>query len=154
MFDTPLDAWYVWLGVAMVSVAVTGTALALPTTAPPSAAPVADAIDRVASSPNHAYATIEVVADRMRLFPRSVALGGEGGTARAQLAFGPVTPVGSGALREVLSGRPPNRVFASKRAFKAMLHRARRADTEWRESPETLTVRRVHWGGMNATLVG
>jgi len=154
MFDAPLDAWYVWLGVGMVSVAVTGTALALPTTAPPSAAPVADAIDRVASSPNHAYVTVDVVADRVRLTPRTVALSSDGATARARLAFGPVTPVGSGTLREVLSGRPPDSVFASKRAFEATLQRARRTGTEWREPPERLTVRRVHWGGVNATLVG
>lgn len=154
MFDTPLDAWYVWLGVGMVSVTVAGTALALPTAAPPSAAPVADAIDNVASSPNQAYATVDVVADRVRISPRSVALGGDGGTARARLAFGPVTPVGSGTLGKVLSGHPPDSVFASKRAFNMSLRRARQASNRWRDSPETLTVRRVRWGGVNATLVG
>jgi hypothetical protein len=154
MFDTPLDAWYVWLGVGMVSVAVTGTALALPTVAPPSAAPVADAIDRVGSSPNQAYATVDIVADRIRLSPRSIALDTGGGTARARLAFGPVTPVGSGALRQVLSGHSPDSVFASKQTFETVLRRTRRADSGWRESPGTLTVRRVSWGGVNATLVG
>nr|WP_225333604.1 hypothetical protein [Halomicrobium urmianum] len=51
MFDVPVDAWYVWLGVAAASVTALGTVAALPSGTPPDAAAAADAIDRVAAGP-------------------------------------------------------------------------------------------------------
>lgn len=154
MFDAPLEAWYVWLGLGMVSVTVAGTALSLPTAAPPTPAPVADSIDAVASSPNEARTTVDISADEIRLRPRTVALRTDGGTARARLAFGPVAPVSDGSLRRVLHGTPPGRVYPSFDAFRDALVDARTTPGEWRSAPETLVVRRVQWGDVDATLVG
>lgn len=154
MFDAPLDAWYVWLGLGAVSVAVAGTALSLPTAAPPASAPVADAVDTVAASPNEASSSVALSADEIRLSGRTVALRTDGGTARARLAFGPVTPVRRGVLRRVLDGAPPERTLSSQRAFRNALTDARNSSPEWRAAPDRLAVRRVEWGDVHATLVG
>jgi len=154
MFDAPLDAMYVWLGLGIVSLAVAGIALALPTAAPPNPGPVADTIDDVATSAGEARATIEVSATRLKLSRRSVALRSAGGTARGRLAFGPVTPVSGDRLRRVLRGAAPATVFRSKRAFRTALTAARSTSYHWRPAPERLTAHRVTWGGIDATLVG
>jgi len=154
MFDPPFEAWYVWLGVGIVSVAVTGLALSLPTSSAPSATPVADAVDSVASSPHDARTTVEVPAARLRLRPRSVALRSDGGPARAQLAFGPVTPVGDGKLRRVLDGERPENVFSNQSAFETAIGAAQNRRGTWQEAPDRLAVARVTWGDVDATLVG
>ena len=154
MLDPPVDTWYVWLGLGAVSVVVAGLALALPTTAPPTATPVADAIDSVAASPHEARTTVDVPADQIRIRPDAVALRRESGTAHAQLAYGPVTPVGDGKLRHVLGGARPDSVFASKSAFETATRTARNRSASWRETPTELTVARVEWGDVDATLVG
>jgi hypothetical protein len=154
MLDPPIDTWYVWLGLGVVSVAVAGLALALPTTAPPTATPVADAIDSVASSPYEARTTVDVPADQLRLRSDSVAVRSDGGTAHAQLAFGPVTPVGDGKLRRVLDGNQPKTVFSNRSAFEAAIQTAQNRTGTWQEAPDRLVVTRVTWGDVNATLVG
>lgn len=154
MFDAPVDAWYVWLGLGAVSVAVAGTALALPTAAPPTPGPVADTIDSVASSQYRGRATVAVTADRLRLTRRAIALRTDGGTARTRFAFGPVTPAWSAELQRLVHGAKPGSVFRTAEGFQAALERARGASRRWRRAPESLTVRRVRWGEVNATLVG
>ncbi|MEF8784365.1 MAG: hypothetical protein V5A45_00415 [Haloarculaceae archaeon] len=154
MLDPPVDTWYVWLGLGVVSVAVTGLALALPTTAPPAATPVADAVDSVASSPHEARTTVDVPADQIRFRPDSVALRSDGGTANAQLAFGPVTPVGDSKLRRVLDGEQPETVFSNQSAFETAVRAAQNRTGTWQEAPDHLVVIRVTWGDVDATLVG
>jgi hypothetical protein len=154
MFDPPLETWYAWLGLGLVSLAVAGTGLSLPTAAPPAPAPVADTIDSVAASSNAAVATVSVQATEVRLRPRRVSLRSDGGTAHARLAFGPVVPVDDGSLRRVLSGTPPDRVFRSPVAFAQRLAAAQSRRHDWRSAPAALTVRRVTWGDVDATLVG
>lgn len=154
MLDPPVDTWYVWLGLSVVSVAVAGLALAVPTTAPPTATPVADAIDSVASSPYEARTTVDVPADQVRLRPEAVSLRSESGTAHARIAYGPVTPVGDGKLRRVLGGAEPDAVFASQSDFETATRAARNRTASWQPAPETLTVARIEWGDVDATLVG
>mgnify|MGYP006276807881 CR=1 FL=1 len=154
MLDPPLDTWYVWLGLGVVSVAVAGLALALPTTAPPSARPVADAVDSVASSPHEARRTVDVPADQLRVRPDSIALRSDSATAHAEVAFGPVTPVGHGKLRRVLDGAEPATVFDSESAFETAVRAAQNRTTTWQEAPDELAVARVEWGDVDATLVG
>lgn len=154
MLDPPLDTWYVWLGLGLVSVAVAGLALGLPTTAPPAATPTADTIDRVAASPHEARTTVDVHAEKVRIRPDSVALRSASGTAHAALAYGPVTPVSDGQLRRVLAGAQPRAVFTSVSAFEHAVRAARNRTARWRETPEELTVARVEWGAVDATLVG
>ncbi|MFB6155503.1 MAG: hypothetical protein ABEJ22_06375 [Haloferacaceae archaeon] len=155
MFDVPLDAWYTWVGLALASAVVFGTAYALPTAPPPDAGGVADTVDRVASAEYAASAERPLHAAEVRLGPSRVDLRDDGGSDAASFAFGPVTPVARGTkLRRVLDGAPPPAVFDSKRAFREALSAARERPRRWRPVDGPLTVRRLSWGDVSVTLVG
>jgi len=62
--ESPADAWYVWFGVALVSLAFVGVVASFPTEPPPDTAEAADAIDRVTASGYNATAEYEHNADR------------------------------------------------------------------------------------------
>ncbi|MHB9288392.1 hypothetical protein ACKVMT_15285 [Halobacteriales archaeon Cl-PHB] len=154
MFDAPLDAWFVWLALGAVSVTVAGVAVGLPSVTAPDAAGVADAVDAVAASPHEAVDTVDVQADLLKLGRSRLGLRNDAGTSHATFAYGPVTPVGDGSLQALLGGQAPESRFDSKRAFERALRQARGMAPEWRAAPSHLTVRRVSWGDVDATLVG
>ena len=156
MFGLPVESWYLWVGLAAVSAAMVGVAVELPRTTPPDAAAVAATVDGVAASPYAAVGEHPLRVDAIRLSARRVALRRDGTTARAEFAFGPVVPVrpGDDGLSRVLRGSPPTDRFDSRAAFEVAMERARERDPEWRSAPDRLTVRRVSWGGVDATLVG
>jgi hypothetical protein len=156
VLGTPVDAWYVWLGLSAAGIAILGTAAGLPTAAPPEPAPVARTVDAVASSPHPGTASHPLDAVSIRLGPTGIGLRTDGGVAREQFAYGPVTPVTPDAeeLYAVLTGDPPGRVFASPAEFSDRAARARQAAPEWRPAPARLLVRRVSWGDTDVTLVG
>ena len=154
MFDAPVDAWYVWLGLALVSVAVFGVGLSLATPPPPSADRLANAVDSVAASPYGAVRTIAVDADYVSLTPWEVGLRSDGGAAHARVTYGPITPARTGSLEAILRGRAPSTLFESSERFRAALARARNRSGEWLVVPDQLTARRISWGGIDATLVG
>ncbi|WP_435195705.1 DUF7283 family protein [Natronomonas sp. EA1] len=153
MFDAPSDLPLVWLGLALVSVAVAGVAVGLPTAPPPDATHVAAQIDRVAASDHTAVTELRLGADRIRLRSGAVALESDGVRAHASLRYGPVTPVSGGDLDAVLHGAAPEAMYASPRAFARAAARAR-VGSGWRPAPETLVVRHVTWGETDVTLVG
>lgn len=154
MFDAPMDGFVLWTGLAAISLVVLGVALGLSGGLAPPAAGVADAVDRVATSPYGATGTVAVDADEIRLGSSQVSLRNGDRTSHATFVAGPVTPVGDGQLRRVLSGVPVRDVFDSKRAFRRSLDRYPARPIEWREAPDRLQVRRVSWGEVHATLVG
>lgn len=154
MFDAPVDAWYLWLGVAAASLTALGAAVGLPSAPPPDAAAAAGTVDSVAASPYAAIAEHPLAADELRLGPRSIALRGDGGVARARFAYGPVVPVRDGPLGVVLDGRPPREAFQSREAFERAVEGARDRDPVWRPAPDSLQVRRISWGEEGVTLVG
>jgi hypothetical protein len=156
MLGTPADSWYVWLGLATVSVAVLGTATGLPTAAPPDPTPVARTVDAVASSPRPATAEHPLEATAVRVDPDGISLRTDGGSARESLAYGPVTPVPPDAspLRAILTGDRPGRVLGSPTALAGRAAAARHTDPDWRPAPDKLLVRRVIWRGVDVTLVG
>ncbi len=154
MFETSIDAWYAWLGVAAVSVAAFGTVAALPSETPPAAAPVADATDRVAASPHEAQTTVPIEAAEYRLTSGQIGLRNDGGRSRATFAYGPIVPATDGSIRAVLQGASPASQFASPAAFERAIERAHQESTGWRPAPELIRVRRVSWEGVDATLVG
>jgi hypothetical protein len=155
--EAPLDSWYAWLGLAATSVVLVGAAGSLPTRPPPDAAGLADSLDRTAVSDAPASAEHPLAADRVRLGADRVALRNDAGTARARLAFGPVTPVRPDTrLASVLHGTPPRRAFADRETFADVVGRARERgrNATWRPAPESVTARRVSWGEVDVTLVG
>ncbi len=154
MFDAPLDTVYVWVGLGAVSLAVAGTVLAFPTASPAGAGAVADSVDAVAASEYEARDEIAVPVEEIRLGPHTLGFRADGRTAHARFEYGPVVPVRDGPLRTVLAGTPPEEVFADSGSFDRALARAQRRDRDWRDAPETLHVRRVSWGEVDATLVG
>jgi hypothetical protein len=154
MFDVPIDAWYLWLGLAAASVAVFGVAAQLPTEPPPDATAAANAVDVVASSPHPASLTYPLTADESRLGPERIALRTEDGTARASFAYGPVTSVQDGTLLwEVLRGARPSHVFESPAALERAATAARESPAKWRPADDHLRVRRISWEGVDVTLV-
>lgn len=155
MFDVPVDGWYAWIGLAVASVVVLGTAASLPIVPPPDAAGVADTVDRAASAEYGATATHPLDADAVRLGPRRIGLRNDAGTTHAAFGFGPVTPVRVGMqLDRVLDGAPPGAAFESGEAFRQAVIAARSRDPRWRPVDGPLVVRRVSWEGVDATLVG
>lgn len=154
MLDAPLDGVVLWTGLGLVSVVALGLVLALSATAPPDAAAVADAIDRVAASQYEASGTIDVSADAIRLGSSRVSIRRASRTTHAALAAGPVTPVGDGRLRRLLRGRPPRAEFDSQQSFRRALERYPAGSAEWQAVPARLRVRSVQWGEVDATLVG
>ncbi len=158
MFDAPFDATYAWLGIALFSVVVAGVVTTLPETPPPDVDGVAYTVDSVADGDHPATAEHGLVADRIRLTDRSVALEADGAVAHATL-HGEVTPApegdgGSADLRRVLTGMPPERVFEDSEAFAIAAREARAAEHECYPAPSRLTVRQVHYGEVHVTLVG
>lgn len=155
VFDAPIDAWYTWLGVAVVSLLAFGTVASLPTAPPPDAVSAADAVDRTAASQHAATAEIPVDADQLRLGRHQVGLRNDAGTAHASFAYGPVTPVSDDSrLEAVLRGAAPSQEFDSAADLRAASAATDADRSRWRPSDGLLLVRRVSWDGVDVTLVG
>jgi hypothetical protein len=154
MFDTPIDAWYVWLGLSVASLAVFGVVTALPTAPAPDAADVAGTIDRVAATSYDTTATRDLDARAIRIGTRRVGLRNDAGAAHATLAS-PVVPVNRDTrLVYVLRGAPPGTVFRSPGALRDRIAVTRDHEPRWRPTGEALVVRHVVWGDVDVTLVG
>ncbi|SDJ19061.1 hypothetical protein SAMN05216226_10149 [Halovenus aranensis] len=171
-FEAPVDAWYVWFGVAVASLAITGVALSLPTQPPPDAAQAANAIDRVAGSTQVATATVNHAAEEVRLGTSRISMRNDGGTVHATLAFGPVTPVTAvgdatarHALQSMLHGTPPAEVLGRtsfdalteselQQAVASARERRRNRGPQWRQTSGRLRVHSVHLDGELVVLVG
>ncbi|WP_121822211.1 DUF7283 family protein [Halostella salina] len=154
MFDAPVDAWYLTVGVALAGMAFAGVAADLPTRAPPDATAAAETVDAVAASEFAATAEQPVSADAVRLGPHRIALRNAGGTGRATFTYGPVTPVADGTLLwEVAQGADPEHVFESPADFAAAATDARDRDPDWHSADDRIVVRTVSWGEKRVTLV-
>jgi hypothetical protein len=110
--EAPADAWYVWVGVALVSIAAMGVALSLPAQPPPDADRMAGAVDRVAASEHGGSVAFDHEAAKIRIGAEQIAARNEGGTARATVAFARLVHVRAvserhhDALADVLAGGP------------------------------------------------
>ncbi len=155
MFDTPVDAWYVWVGLAVASGAALAVATAIPAAAPPDATGAANTVDRVAASQHPTVAEHPLPgAEALRMSEDTLGLRGPGGTAHATIGHGPVTPaVSDHRLGRVLEGDPPERHFDSPEAFGRVATAARAAEPVW-EPIDRLTVRRVTWEDVDVVLAG
>jgi hypothetical protein len=154
MFDAPLDAWYVWLGLSAASVAVFGVVVSLPVAPVPDAPAVAETIDHVSVTEYDTTASRTLDADAIRIEPRRVGLRNDAGTTHVTLAY-PVVPVVSGSrLAPLLRGTPPAAVFASPTAFDHTVTEATRREPTWTPANARLVVRHLSWGPVDVTLVG
>ncbi len=159
-FESPMDGWYTWVAVALVSIGLAGVAVSLPDEPPPDADRAAGVLDRVGASEYGAAATLDHDAEAVRVGPERIAMRNGGGTDRARLSFGPVLPVYTLDLtadqRTTLDG-----VLAGERTLPAGL-----ADTleeglsvletatgEWRPTTGTLRARAVAVGDRWVVLV-
>ena len=154
MFDTPIDAWYVWLGLSVASLAVFGVVVSLPTAPPPDAAGAAELVDRVATTTYDTTASRSLDAHAIRIGPRRIGLRNDAGTTHATLGYRVVPVSGQTALTRVLRGSPPPATFSSPTAFERAVRTARERDPRWRPTRGVLVVRRLSWGGVDVTLVG
>jgi hypothetical protein len=158
--DAPMDAWYVWVGVSLVSVGLLAFAAGMPSQPPPDAGRAAAAIDRVGASEYDAAMALDHDAETVRVGPERIAMRNNGGTDRATLSFGPVLPlsvVGSNeSQRTVLEG-----VLAGEQPLPAELHDTisdslADLDTEsgeWRPATDDLRARSVRVDGQRIVLV-
>lgn len=155
MFDVPLDAWYVWIGLAAVSTAAVGVVASMPAAPPPDATGAAEAVDAIAAGE---HATVDERplpnTDAVRIGTDSLSLRGPGGITHARLGYGPVTPaVADPGLDAVLYGTPPERVFDSPAALERTATAARDRRPRWSET-DRIVVRHVRWEGTDVVLVG
>lgn len=154
MFDAPVETWYLWTGLAIVSVVTLGLAVGLPRSPPPDASGVADTVDTVAASDRPTMAMHPFLADEVRISPYRIWLRDDGATSHATFAYGPVTPVERDTpLWKVLHGTPPERVFDSPVAFRRAAAEARDRRPEWRSRVDVI-VRNPSWEDVDVTLVG
>jgi hypothetical protein len=167
-WETPVDAWYVWLAVAMVSIALLGFVVGLPSQPPPDATQAVNTIDRVAASTHQASATYEHGADEIRIDTKQLLLRNDGGTAEASVAFGSLTPVHAvnddhkrEALQRISHGQQPAAVlraydFDSRALLDSASQTRRRIDrhgAEWRPTDGTLRVRKIEIAGETVVLL-
>ncbi|MXV62783.1 hypothetical protein GS429_12045 [Natronorubrum sp. JWXQ-INN-674] len=92
-WEAPVDAWYVYLAVSLVSVAIAGVVLGFPTGAPPDANRAANTIEPVAGSTTEASATWEYDAETIVIDGTTLELANEHGISHASLNYGVVVPV-------------------------------------------------------------
>lgn len=166
--ETPVDAWYVWLGVAAVSVALTGMAVSLPSTAAPDAPAAANTIEETATSPHDTTGQYHHDATDVRIGERRLWLRTDDGESTARIAFGRMVPAGeNNQLQAVLDGEDPLSVYdrSAERDAWAAFHadvetaRGRTDDPDWRPAKGTLRVRAIEYpavdsrGETRATLV-
>jgi hypothetical protein len=166
--EAPADAWYTWVAVALVSIAVGGIVLGLPTRPPPDAAGAANTVDRVATSDASAAATYEHDAAKIRIGTRQLWLRNDAGTAHASVTFDSLTPLHATegrtreAVQSLLDGRPPRAVladttFESQTELRKALAEARRnldrEGAEWRPAAGQIRVRVVAVDGQRVILV-
>lgn len=151
MLGPPIDAWYVWLGVAMVSLAVLGVA-AVATPEPPSTAvAAADTIEEVSASRAPATARHPIDADRVRISEHRLVLDGED---TATLDHGNVTPAArNSSLRRIALGAAPTEVFDTRLAFDAAVEAAKDDGAILEPAGEELIVRKLTYGGTDVVLV-
>ena len=166
--EAPVDGWYVWLGVALLSVALLAFAISLPSQPPPDATRAANAIDRVASSSHQAKASYEHDATEIKIDTKRVTMRNDGGTAQESVVFGSLTPVHAvtdddrrEALERITYGQHPASVLedysfgssALRQEAAAARERIDRTGAEWRPAEGVLYVRRVDVGGETLVLV-
>lgn len=105
-WEAPIDGWYVFLAVSLVSIAVAGVVLGLPTGPPPDAPEAANAIEPVAASDSESGSSWEYDAETIVIDGSTLELANDHGTSRASVDYDAiVVPVsGSDRLENITHG--------------------------------------------------
>ena len=156
--EAPLDAWYVWLGVAICSLTLAGFTLALPTEPPPDSNEVVNTIDRVDASPYGGQATHAHNGNEAKVGTQQLALRNEGGTSRATVSYGSMIPLPAvedpalyDALDRILVGEQVSRVTDNQSLTakelaaecREVVERITRDGATWKPTDGALRVRSV-----------
>lgn len=91
--EAPADAWYTYVAVSIVSVALAGLALGVTTGPPPDAQQAANAIEGATGSEYTASASYEHDAQRVTIDRQTITMENEHGTSHASFAYDIVVPV-------------------------------------------------------------
>ncbi|MFC6811131.1 hypothetical protein ACFQGT_07240 [Natrialbaceae archaeon GCM10025810] len=115
--EAPADAWYVYVAVAIVSVALGGLALGVSMGPPPDADAAANAIEGVTGSEHPGSASYEHDAETVTIDRKTITMENEHGTSHASVSYGTVVPVnGYERLEELTYGASVDEVFAAEQA--------------------------------------
>ena len=91
--EAPADAWYVYVAVAIVSIALAGLALGVSTGPPPDAEQAANTIEGATTSELTASASYDHDADVVTVNRRTITMENDHGTSQARFSYGIVVPV-------------------------------------------------------------
>lgn len=114
--EAPMDAWYAYVAVVLVSVAFAAIALTLASLPPPDAPKAATTIERVTSSDYAASARYDHDADVVTIDHETITLENDHGVAHGSFAYGTVVPVnGHDRLENVTRGQAVNDAYRAER---------------------------------------
>ncbi|WP_440763917.1 DUF7283 family protein [Natronorubrum sp. DTA7] len=153
-WEAPADAWYVWVAVAIVSFAMAGIVLGLPTAPPPDADRTANAIEETSGSSYEAASAYGYGADEIKIDGKTIELRNEGGTDHSSLRYEQVVVVnGDDRLERLVYGEAFEEEFENEiddqheDAATVFMDRLAAAEEdnagEWLTASEELTVRQV-----------
>lgn len=160
--EAPADAWYVWFGVVLVTLAFAGVALSFPSEPAPDATQAANTIDEVAASSFNASATYDHDANEVYVGLRQVGMRNSGGTDTATVAFGTMSPVRESDSPKkgfrVLRGEDPEAVFDQPDNMQEWAKKVRsniesNDGAQWRQAEGRLRVKHVQWGDVSVIFV-
>lgn len=158
--EAPADAWYVFIGVSIISFAVAGVVMGLPTGQGPDANGAIEEIDSVAGSTYEDDAKVDHRAEQFWVGSKRIGLKNDHGTATESVSFGTLAPVynDSSNLTAVLTGTNAEEVYASKTEFQDDIADERNktfddGDPVWHEADGELRIRKVIWGDYSVTIV-
>ncbi|WP_049925486.1 DUF7283 family protein [Halopiger goleimassiliensis] len=92
-FEAPVDAWYVLVAVMIITTALAGIVLGLPSAPPPDAQQTANAIEGTTSSEYAASSSYEHDAETVTINRKTITMENDHGTAHASFGYGTVVPV-------------------------------------------------------------
>ena len=154
MLGLPADGVSLFVGVALLSTALAGTAVQLGPSTPTGAERAADTIDAVAADGAPAVGVYPLAAESVTVAPTAVSVTADGTTQSASLQYGPVAPVDPGTtLAAVLAGQPPQQAYENVSAFETALDTTDRSTQQYTR-PGQIRVRTLTWGDIDVTLAG
>ncbi|MEY7850962.1 hypothetical protein AB7C87_17380 [Natrarchaeobius sp. A-rgal3] len=102
-FEAPVDAWYVFLATAIISVALAGLVLGVSTAPPPDAQQAANTIEGATGSEYASSATYGHDADVVTIDHTTITMESDHGTSHASFSYGVVVPVNGNERLENLT---------------------------------------------------